>query len=287
MLAYVMGAVFSGLVYGAVLALPTIGYSLTFGILGFPNVAFAAYVAAGAYIGITAVAGWGLHPAAAFVVATAAVAALGLVVDRIVFRHFRGREMLSPFILSMGVLLILENACRLIWGNSPRGLDLPIRPPIAIGPLRVHADELAVLGCALAAMGLVFALLRFTRIGLAVRGIADDAALAANRGVDIERAIRFVWIVSSGLAGGAGVLFASQMLVSPAMAWSIIVPMFAAAVLGGVGSPVGALIGACTIGILEETSALFVPPAYKVGVGFVVMSLVLLWRPQGLFRMKL
>jgi branched-chain amino acid transport system permease protein len=132
----------------------------------------------------------------------------------------------------------------------------------------------------LAAIALIF---RKTRIGRAMRAIADDPSLAAVRGIDRDKVTRWTWILSAAMATVAGTLIGLDSAIDPQMGWNYIVTVFAAAILGGIGNPMAAVPGALLLGVVEELSALVLPPVYKTAVAFAVMSALLLVRPSGLF----
>jgi neutral amino acid transport system permease protein len=134
-----------------------------------------------------------------------------------------------------------------------------------------------------AVLGLHF-LLQNTKIGKAMRAVADDLDLARVSGIDVERVVLWTWIIAGGLTALSGGLYGLITDVRPNMGWFLILPLFASIILGGIGNPYGAILGALIIGVAQEVSISFLPPAYKLAVALVVMVLVLLVRPQGLFR---
>jgi branched-subunit amino acid ABC-type transport system permease component len=136
---------------------------------------------------------------------------------------------------------------------------------------------------ALSAMASVAVLLKHTRLGRAMRAISDDQDLAEVRGIGRARTIDWTWAISGVLTALAGVLIALDGIVDPMIGMNYLVSVFAAAVIGGIGNPFGAVAGALIIGLVEETSALAVSTTYRQGISFVVLALVLLLRPQGLF----
>jgi branched-chain amino acid transport system permease protein len=286
MLAVVQSLV-NGVVSGSLLMLPTIAFSLMYSTLGFPNSAFAGFVVLGAYVGYVLNVNLGLPFLLAVLLTGVALAPLGVIIGKVVFRQFYGQSLLAPMIAGVGVFMVLENAVRFIWGNQIRGLDIPLERPWLISGIHIGPSQITVtLIAAFLILG-VIAYIKYTFVGRCVRAVADDPELAEVRGINSHAIIRVVWIITSGLAGVAGVLIANGSVITPLIAWQVVLPMFAAALLGGVGSIGGAAIGALTMGVITELSVQFLPPTYKTAVAFLVMVVILLFRPQGLFRVRL
>jgi len=132
------------------------------------------------------------------------------------------------------------------------------------------------------AMTAVYVVLRHTPLGRAMRAVSDNPSLAAARGIDRERIVRWTWVIAGILTAVAGVLAGMDRAIDPLLGWNYIVTVFAASILGGLGNPVGAVVGALTVGIVEESSTLVLPPNYRQVVSFCVIALLLLLRPYGL-----
>jgi neutral amino acid transport system permease protein len=159
----------------------------------------------------------------------------------------------------------------------------------------VASDNLIVLGAAIVAAVGLYVLLQYTKVGKAMRAVADDIDLARVSGINVDRVILWTWVVAGGLAALGGSLYGLTEAVRPNMGWFLILPMFAAVILGGIGNPYGAIAGALMIGIAQEVSTYCpatlgelakycIGTAYKQGIGLIIMVLVLLLRPQGLFK---
>jgi branched-chain amino acid transport system permease protein len=277
----------NGIVSGALLALPTIAFTMMYSILGFPNSAFAGFVVLGAYIGYIANVNLGLSFYIAVLAAGVVLAPLGVLIGQVVFRQFHGQRSLAPMIAGIGLFMILENVVRFIWGNEIRGLDIALKRPWVMWTIHINPDQVTITLIAAALIGALLAYLKYTPMGREIRAVADDPELAEVRGVNSDGTIRLVWIIASALAGIAGVLIAADSVITPLMAWEVVLPMFAAGLLGGVGSPLGAVLGALTIGVITELSVQFLPPPYKNAVAFSVMVVILLFRPSGFFRARL
>lgn len=274
--------VFNGIVTGGILALPAVAFSLLWRLLRFPNFAVSTYLTVGAYVALMLNHGARAPIELAWLGALVVTGAVALAVDRIAFRPMRARRPFSLAIASIGVAFVLENVVRFVWGNDFRSYDVPVTRATIVGGLRVGRDQLLILGVAVAMMAVAQMFLVRTRLGIAMRATADNPLLAAVKGVPTERVIAFATLGGGALAGGAGVFLGLDASIDPLMGGGLIISVFAAAILGGVGSAPGALAGALIVGIMEEVGTLVVPPTYKTAIGFTIILAVLLVRPTGL-----
>jgi branched-chain amino acid transport system permease protein len=274
--------VFNGLVTGGILALPAVAFSLLWRLLRFPNFAVSTYLTVGAYAALVLNAGVRAPLEIAWLGALAATGAVALVVDRIAFRPMRDRRPFSLAIASIGVAFVLENVVRFVWGNDFRAYDVPVTRAASVAGLRIGREQLLILAAAVVLMVLVQAFLLRTGLGVAMRAAADNPLLAAVKGVPVNRVVAVATFGGGALAGGAGVFLGLDASIDPLMGGGLIISVFAAAILGGIGSAPGALAGALIVGIVEEAGTLFVPPTYKTAIGFVIIVVVLLVRPSGL-----
>jgi len=274
--------VFNGLVTGGILALPAVAFSLLWRLLRFPNFAVSTYLTVGAYVALMPNQGLRVPLGLAWLGALVGTGAVALAVDRVAFRPMRERRPFSLAIASIGVAFVLENVVRFIWSNDFRSYDVPVTRALSVVGLRIGRDQLLILGVAVALMALAQALLLGTRLGIAMRATADNPLLAAVKGVPTEKVISVATLGGGALAGGAGVFLGLDASIDPLMGTGLIISVFAAAILGGVGSAPGALLGALIVGIVEEAGTLVVPPTYKTAIGFVIILVVLLVRPTGL-----
>ena len=274
--------VFNGIVTGGILALPAVAFSLLWRLLRFPNFAVSTYLTVGAYAALALNASARVPLEVAWLGALAATGAVALAVDRIAFRPMRDRRPFSLAIASIGVAFVLENVVRFVWGNDFRAYDVPVTRADSVAGLRIGREQLLILGVAVVLMLLAQAFLLRTRLGVAMRATADNPLLAAVKGVPTERVIAVATLGGGALAGGAGVFLGLDASIDPLMGGGLIISVFAAAILGGIGSAPGALAGALIVGIVEEAGTLLVPPTYKTAIGFVIILIVLLLRPSGL-----
>ncbi len=274
---------FNGLLNGAIIALPAIAFTMLFSILKFPNFSIGAFITVGAYAAMYAntALGWTLWLAA---IAAMAVTALAIwIFDLLVFKPMRSATSIALLVVSIAVAFIVESGIRLIFGGDIQGLDLPLTRPTRWAGIRFTHDQIWIIGIALAVMLLVHILLRYTRLGKAMRATADNFDLAEVRGINTSHVIAATWLMGGCLLGLAGVLAGIDLVIEPQTGWFLTIPVFAAAILGGIGSPYGAMLGAVLVGLAEELTGAFFAPSYKVAVGFVIIAILLLFRPQGLF----
>ena len=272
----------NGIITGALLAVPAIGFTAIFAVLRFPNFSVASHATVGAFAGYAANVWLGL-PAAPSIIAAFAVAGLiGLVSDEVALRPLRPYGALTAAIASIALTIVLENMIRLGFGNDLRGYDLPLVRDWRFWDIRVGPQQVQNLAMAIAIMAAVFAGLKFTRIGKAMRAVADNPALAELKGIDPLWIGRLTAFLGMGLVGAGGMLLGLGTSIDPLTGFRFILPIFAAAVVGGLGSIPGAAIGAMVVGIGEELSLLVLSPAYKSAVGFIAIVLVLSIRPRGI-----
>ncbi|MGA7481432.1 MAG: branched-chain amino acid ABC transporter permease [Bradyrhizobium sp.] len=275
-------ALLNGLVSGLLIALPAIALSLTYGILNFANFSIGAMITTGAYLAYMFNASLGAPIMVAAPAAAIGLALVAIAIQRGVYRQIRNADHVTLLVASMGVAFVLENVLRFFYGSDVRTLDVPVARPLLWNGLRLNHEQLIIAVVALSAMVVVAFILKRTRLGRAMRAISDDPDLAEVRGIGHARTVDWTWAISGALTALAGILIALDGVVDPTMGTNYLVSVFAAAVIGGIGNPFGAVAGALIIGLVEETSALAVSTTYRQGVSFAVLVLVLLLRPQGL-----
>lgn len=276
----------NGTVTGLLIALPALALTITFGILKFPNFAIGSMLTFGAY------SAWIFNrllnmplPLAA-VLSAATVAGVAMLCNFLVFSKLRDRGSITLLVASMGIALILENMCRFAFGNATRNFSIEIARPIRWFGLRVNQEQLTTVIVVLICVAVIQLLFYASPIGRAMRAVADNPALAAVRGVERNFIANIAWALSGALLALAGVLAGLDRAIDPLIGWNYQIPIFAAAILGGLGSPIGAVVGAIVIGITEELSTLIFPTNYRQVISFSVILVLLLVRTQGLFGGK-
>lgn len=276
-----------GCVTGSVLAIAAVGLSLQFGITNYVNFAYGDFMALGGFLTYVVNAEVvHLDIWVALVIGSLGMGVLAVIVNRLILGPFARRFSTSHYVLivTFGLSLILLNVEYSIWGAQVRFYDMPIASAVQIGPLRLTRNQLIVMAIAVGLMLAVHAMLKTTRLGKSMRAMADSTTLAMTSGIDTKRITTITWFLSGTLAGVAGtVLGISEGNLTPASGELFLFVIFAAVIVGGVGSIYGAMAGAVLIGLATEISAAFINPAYKLDIAFVILILALLVRPSGLF----
>ncbi|MDA9503920.1 hypothetical protein XI09_03735 [Bradyrhizobium sp. CCBAU 11386] len=275
--------VVNGLATGLLLALPSLALTLVFGILKCPNFAVGATLTLGAYAAWVGNTLFHLPLVAAGAAAALIVAGVSVLCDVLVFKHLRDRGAIALLVASMGISLVLENICRFTFGNTPHNFAVEIARPIRWHGLRINHEQLVTAATVLVCVALTQLLLYASPLGRAMRATADNPTLAAVRGIERETIIRITWALSGALLAVSGVLAGLDRTVDPLLGWNYQIPVFAAAILGGLGSPLGAVVGALLIGLAEELSTLVLPVNDRQVVSFAIILVLLLIRTQGLF----
>ena len=293
-----------GILTGAIIALGAIGVSLGLQILRFANFAHSELITWGAYLTLVFVSfigtgatigpltfGWQLL--AAMALAAVLTGGLAWLVDVLVFRRMRnsGAHSLSMVFAGFGAALIMRHVVVLIWGHGThfytRELQIAVEILPSIFPgARLLPDQIFILALTVAVVTALHFYLTKSRTGMAMRAMAESPALARVCGIEVEKVIRWTWMLSGALAAMAGVFLGLSPQLHPEMGFSILLSLFAAAILGGAGSLIGAVVGGLLVGLAENLSVLVVSSGYKSAMPFLLLLLVLFFRPQGIFGEK-
>jgi neutral amino acid transport system permease protein len=277
----------NGLVSGAYFALGAAGLTLVYGVLRLVNFAHGEFLTFGAYMAIVAHSTLGLPFSAGIVAAVVATAVFGVAIELAIWRPMRrkGAGVLQLLLMSLGLAFVIRNVIQLFAGTEVRTLGANVTASITFGGgLHIGRTELWVTLLAFATLLALGVALRRTLFGKRIRALSDDPELAATTGIDVDRIVLYTWLLAGGLAGLAGVVYgASVGVVTPNLGFGIVLSLFAAVIVGGIGNAYGALAGGMLIGLVQEWSTLVVAASLKVAVGFAVMILVLILRPQGIF----
>ncbi|OIR00381.1 high-affinity branched-chain amino acid transport system permease protein LivH [mine drainage metagenome] len=271
-----------GVVLGSILTLGAIGVSLLFGILRFSNFAHGDIMTLGAYAAFAVVSILHTPVWLALPVGMIAGALVAVAADQLVYRRLRRTQPVILLISSFGMALIIRSLVQLIWGPQDRSFIKGIDMPMHFGDLMVSPQQLWILGGTIVIVIAVHLFLTRTRMGKAMRAMSDNMDLARVTGIDAEKVIIWTWALGGALAAAAGVFLALDTRLTPMMGWSALLPIFAAAILGGFGKPYGAIVGGMIIGVASEMSTAVLPPAYKPATAFAVMVIMLVVRPNGL-----
>jgi neutral amino acid transport system permease protein len=275
----------NGLTLGTIYALGAVGLTLVYGILRLVNFAHGDFLTFGAYMAYLANVTWGLPLAAAIVFGMAATAALGLLSERVMWRPMRGKGagFLQLLLMTIGLAFVIRAVVQWFWGTEIRTLDVNVIDSVTFLGLRIGQTELMVVVVGIAVLVAVAAVVRFTLLGKRMRALSDNMALAETAGIDTRRVILYTWLFAGALAGLAGALAGALTNLRPELGFELLLPIFAAVILGGIGNPFGALIAGLVLGVVIELSTLVVEPRWKVTVGFLALIIALIIRPQGIF----
>lgn len=295
-------AMMDGLITGSMIGLGAIGVTLTYSILRFANFAHGEFVAWGAYFALAVSGalgylsgslltpigpfsfGWSLPIAA--VIAVILTAGLALLVDAVLFGPLRDRRsaVIILVMASFGAALTLRNLLEFIFTSQPFYYTkaLQIAFPLG-GGLRATPDQLLTLGVAAVLVASVHLLLTRTAIGRSMRAVSENQQLSGVVGIDVRKVIRTVWVLGAGLACIAGVMAGLLVQIRPQMGLDLLLPLFAAAILGGIGSVPGAMIAGLIVGLAEALAVQLIGAEWRSAIAFVILVVILLLRPQGLF----
>ena len=275
----------NGLSLGAIYALGAVGLTLVYGILKLVNFAHGDFLTFGAYIGFLVNVTWGVPLVFAVLAAMLATAALGIAFERTMWgpMRARGAGMLQLLIMSIGLALIIRYSIQFIWSTDLRSLDVDVLSSVEFLGLRIGRTELIVIAVGFAVLTAVGLMLRYSLLGKRMRALSDNLDLAETSGINTSRVVLYTWLFAGALAGLAGVMVASITSIKPELGFELLLPIFAAVVLGGIGNAFGALAGGVVLGLVIEWSTLLVDARWKLAIGFVVLILILMVRPQGIF----
>lgn len=281
MVAFDPQLLWNGVVVGSLIALAALGLTLLFGLLNFINIAYGEYLAWGAYIALGAK--WADVPfILAIVLGAIGAGLIAVITDRIVFKQFSDRDPVVLLVVSIGVAFILRNLIRVVYGGSIHFYNVGGEAPVVLG-IRVLPAQVIIVTLSIVILAIVFLILNRTRIGIAMRAASDDTDLARIRGIDTKRLVIYVSLIGGVIAGIAGVMLGIDSNINPTMGFLFLIPIFAAVILGGIGDPVGAVVGGYALGIGQNLSIIFIPSEYTPAFALLILIIGLLTRPSGLF----
>jgi branched-chain amino acid transport system permease protein len=295
-----------GIVFGSIISLGAIGLTLVYGIIRFANFAHGDLMTTGAYVAlfmVSGVLGWlgvpdtnfgmlsfGWRMLIAFPVAMFVVACVAVALDRILYRKLRAKSSHAVILAmsSLGAAFILRMLILIFWGADSLFYRPGILRPAIDFPfgIKIRPDQILILFVVFGLVVLLHLYLQRTKMGKAMRASADNMELALVSGIDTERVIILTWGIGGALAAAGGILYAIDVQLHPYMGWNFLIPLFAATILGTIGNIYGSLVGGLIIGIAQQVSTAFLLPTYKPAVAFVLMILILLVRPKGIFGGK-
>jgi len=291
-----------GVVLGSIITLGAVGLTLIYGIARFGNFAHGDLMTLGAYLALLLTTqifpalgvsdnhlgplsfGWVML--VSFMPAMAITSLVAVAVDQLVYRRMRHLRVPSVMLsmASLAIAFILRSLIYIAWGPDFHFYTSGLRPMLML-PLgiKLRPDQIFIIVTSWSLVIALYLFLQRTKMGKALRAMADNPDLARISGIPTEQMTTWTWIIGGGMAAAGGILLGIDSQVRPEMGWILLLPLFAAVVLGSIGNAYGALVGGLIIGIVQQVSTQWLLPAYKPAVAFAVLIIILLFRPQGIF----
>ncbi len=275
----------NGLKFGLIIAMTAVGLSLIFGTTGLVNFAHGDLVTVGAFATFALNVGLGLRLLVAAPLAILLTAAFAGSLDRFLWRPLRARStgLIAMLVVSIGLGFVLRHLVLLLFGGSRSSYsEYTLQAARVIGPVRLQPTEMVVMALSVVILVAVGLLLNRTRLGKAMRAVSDERDLAESSGIDVQRVILAVWVVGGALTGIGGILLGLIESVDYLMGFRLLLLMFAAVILGGLGSAYGAMVGGIVVGLVSEISTVWFSSQIKYVWSLLVLAVILLVRPQGI-----
>ena len=281
-----------GIVIGSIIGLGSMGLTLSYGVTKFANFAHGDIMSLAMYFAYFIVVDLGLMgptiPASPKLCTKPIIllAIFSIAVDKLIYKKLRRDKsnIVTMAIASLGVGIIIRAAVTMIWGPSARTFVPGIHEAIPIvGNILIKPDQIFIVGLTLIVTLVMYYLLYHTKLGKAMRATADNPDLAAISGINIDNILAYTWAITGALTAVAGIMLGIQAQVYINLGFNLLLPMFAAVILGGIGNPWGALIGGFVVAISSEVSTAWIATGYKPAVPFVILIIMLIVRPRGIF----
>ena len=279
----------NGITLGGVYALIAVGYTMVYGVIQLINFAHGEIYMLGGFMAYTLVAVLGMPFFPAFILTLLICALLGIILDFVAYRPLRKAPRLAALITAIGMSIFLQNMAMLVWGSQIKSYPRDILPlffsesAITFGDVSLSWLQLFILAITLSSMIILHLTIHKTRIGMAMRAISQDKTASALMGIGVNRVISFTFAIGSAMGGMAGILVGLYYnAIFPTMGYVAGIKAFAAAVLGGIGSVPGAMLGGGVLGIAEVMGAGYISSEYRDGISYAVMIAVILFKPSGL-----
>jgi branched-subunit amino acid ABC-type transport system permease component len=297
--------IINSLIRAAELSLLAVGLTMIYDVLRFPSFAQVSFGSIGAYLTFAFASQAGLGMVAGVILAVLIVAVLGVITDYVIFSKLRNRAPILLMIASFGLAILIRSLLQAGWGAQAHSFPIPLLEPWNIFGGLINAVDVGIILASVVSMIGFYLLLSHTKLGISMRATADNPQLSEARGIVTERVIKSVWFISTGFAAIGGIMFAMESQLSPGMGKNINLEMFSAAILGGIGNPYGAVAGALAIGFADNIAlainwaplfhalgmaageaSVYIPTGYKPAPAFVILIVILIFRPQGIFGGK-
>jgi branched-subunit amino acid ABC-type transport system permease component len=297
--------IINSIVRASELTLLSLGLTIVYDILKFANFAHTEFAVIGVYLALFLNVTLGLPIIPAAIIASIVTGFASIALDRAVFKRMRSSSGIIVMVTSLGLGIALRNSIRAIWGADAKNYAVPLQAPIITEYFRITPLQIWIILVGVAAMFSFHLMLHHTTLGKAMRASSDNPELAQASGIATEKIITRVWFIAIAFASVGGILIGLETYILPYMGFAIIVPVFCATILGGIGNPYGAMVGALVLGFAENfglyinfgtilnlggilgfSKELFIPTGYKPAISFIILILVLLIRPRGILGRK-
>lgn len=285
--------ILNGIITGSIIALGAIGLSMVYDILNLVNFAHGDFMTLGGYLTFFfSIILTNMLPIpfmfkmiAAAVLSIIGVGLFSILLDKLIWKKLRkqGAGTVTLLIAAIGVALALRNSIVFIWGSGILGMNIPILASIEFFGIQINLYEILTIIVAVILMILLNFILKSTKIGKAMRALSDNKSLARITGIDVDKVINYTWFLGGTYAATGGILYGLVTSFRPDMGWILLLPIFAAVILGGIGNVYGAMVGGLIIGLAQAMSTAIIPSEYKIAVGFAILIIVLLIKPEGIF----
>lgn len=279
----------NGITLGGVYALIAVGYTMVYGVIQLINFAHGEIYMLGAFLAYTMVTVLGIPFLGAFVLTLLICAVFGMLLDLIAYRPLRNAPRLAALITAIGMSIFLQNLALMIWGSQIKSYPRDMLPPVffksalTLGDVSLSWLQVFIVSITVLFMIILHLIIHKTRIGTAMRAVSQDKTTAALMGIGVNRVISFTFAIGSAMGGMAGILVGLYYnAIFPTMGYIAGIKAFAAAVLGGIGSVPGAMLGGGVLGIAEVMGAGYISSEYRDGISYAVMIAVILFKPSGL-----
>ena len=283
-----LAQIINGLQTGSVYALVALGYSMVYGIIKLLNFAHGDIIMVGAYMVYYSIASFALPPVVAIILAVGVSTLLGVLIEKVAYTPLRSAPRLSLLITAIGISFLLENGAQLLFGADQKSMRPMITGTVSMGSIRISMVAVVTVLVSVAIMIVLSFVVNKTKMGKAMRAVSEDMGAAQLMGISLNRTISMTFAIGSALAGVGAVLYlCAYPQASPTMGSMLGIKAFVAAVLGGIGSIPGAMIGGFAIGVLEALVAAAGFSMWKDAAVFLVLIIVLLFKPTGILGKKI
>ncbi|NIW10719.1 MAG: branched-chain amino acid ABC transporter permease [Gammaproteobacteria bacterium] len=293
--------IINSIIRASELSLIAIGLTLVYDLLKFANFAHTEYAVVGVYLAFIFNVNLGLSIFTAVLLSAILTGLIAISIDRMVFRRMRDSGRVILMVTSFGLAIALRNTIRAIWGPTPRSFTIGLQRPISFLGIRITPVQIWIIATAVIFMVAFHLLLHKTKLGKAMRASSDNPALAQASGIATEGVILWVWFIATSFAAVGGILIALETYLLPHMGFAIIIPVFCATILGGIGNPYGAMLGALALGFAENfglylnfgdiinlgglfdlLKEIHIPTGYRDAISFGILIAILLTKPSGI-----